>query len=41
LGGLLYRGPLALENVKTFRDLTEIIVKREEYNGFPFTKTPV
>ncbi len=29
LGGLLYRGPLALENVKTFRDLAELIVKKQ------------
>lgn len=34
LGGLLYRGPLTLESANTFRDLVEIIVKKQRAYGF-------
>jgi len=34
LGGFFYRGPLALENVDTFRDLVELIVKKQQFYGF-------
>lgn len=38
LSGLVYRGPLALENVSTFRDLVEVIVQQQWSSGFGFTE---
>lgn len=39
LGGLFYRGPLALEYVKTFRDLVELIVEKQQAGGFGFKES--
>ena len=34
IGGLLYHGPLTLENVNTFRQLAELIIQKQQRYGF-------